>query len=928
MVTALAGLTLGAGLLGACHLLAYGDLREQKAAAGQACIASSECRTGYCADGVCCEEPCTASCMACDLGSSGLCRPRPVGPDPAGGCDGTCNGSGTCVEGALTGIATMGDGTTQAVNALAVDELDNVIVGGTYDGTLQLGSVKPPPTVEATAFVARFSTNGVPDSSYYTTDVLSPLSPVDTFSVGATGAGDVVIAGSASDGVALDAWVHVPERWSTPVMLGGRGTEVGLRALGHPNGVVVLGRYGRGSALIGPTTLPPSSKGAFVALLDDDGAVAAVLGLGSSVAVGPGGITVTAAGDIYVAGVYEGALESQSGLLLKAPLALGAPPAGVFGRGGSTGDTWVSGTGSGIFVLRLAPDLSVTWAQKLGGSPDEDEPLVVVAPIGSERVAVVWNDVATDSQLVALQSTDGAPLWSESLPATVHNLAGDAAGPVLAGHIIAPIAFASGELSVLGPADTAIVAAYDENGGQRWGRSLAPGRARAVAVDTQGHVVVGGSYSGVFDLGVGTPSSTADQDGFVAELNAEGQPLWQQSLASREPQRVRAMIPFQGDLLVGGAFSNAMSSGAAFLTGGDDGFVARWSQDLAPGWLLHVSGDGPQTVTGLAEGLIPNSDRRIFVAVCANEQVVAGSEVVSNGKGITIFSVTDSGTYTGSQHVIEANADVVCDSNVQMTRFDNELIVAGHVPALAFERQAFLKRLRFDDLGELEAVDLGAAQITGLAVTLKEIFVGGFNQPQGAGNEGFIASHGRVSLEANTELRFPAETVLLHAIDETSIAAVIASNTAVSIQGTQIIPDGSTTNGMLGIFTTGLDDDGDAAINLQSLVGLGPMSPTSLEVDDDGNIVIGGELTEPVVWNGQFLSPAGVDSFVLKVSRDGTRLGFEHLSGSGDATLAAIASGSAGEVFAGGSFDGSLLVGEVGEIYGSGVDGMLVCVGR
>ena len=67
MVTALAGLTLGAGLLGACHLLAYGGLREQRGAAGQPCIAASDCRTGYCADGVCCSEPCTAACMACDL---------------------------------------------------------------------------------------------------------------------------------------------------------------------------------------------------------------------------------------------------------------------------------------------------------------------------------------------------------------------------------------------------------------------------------------------------------------------------------------------------------------------------------------------------------------------------------------------------------------------------------------------------------------------------------------------------------------------------------------------------------------------------------------------------------------------------------------------------------------------------------------------
>ncbi|MEQ9325412.1 MAG: hypothetical protein RIF41_39970, partial [Polyangiaceae bacterium] len=867
-------------------------------------------------------------CMACDLGTSGECLPQPVGTDVEGGCAGVCNGSGTCVQGELTGVATIGDGTTQEVNALAVDDLDNVIVGGTYDGTLQLGMVKPPSTVMTTPFVARFSTNGVPDSNYYTTDVLGPLQPQDAFSVGATGPGDVVVAGSTSDGAGLDAWFHVPEKWGAPVKLGGPGTQEGLRALGHPSGVVVLGRYGSSSAVIGATTLPRVADGAFVAALDDDGVVTAVLGLGGSVRIGPGGIAVDATGDVYVAGAYQGPLESQSGQILPPPLELGPPGGGSFGGGDAGEDPWVSGTGTGIFVLRLASDLSVSWARTLAGAPDDEKPLPVVAAAGSDRVALVWNDASAVARLVALSGSEGSPLWSEALPATIANLAGDAAGPVLAGHIVGPIAFASGELSALGPGETAIVAAYDENGGQRWGRSIAPGQARAVAVDTQGHVVVGGSYSGVFDLGVGTPSSTADVDGFRAELNGEGPALWQRSLASREPQRVRTMIPFLGDLLVGGGFANAMSSGNAFLTGGEDGFVARWSQGLAPGWLLHVSGSGPQTVTGLAEGLTPDGDRRIFVAACANEQVVAGTEVVSSARGVTVFSVMDNGSYTGNSATIEANADVVCDSNVQMAYIDNELVVAGHVPALAFERQAFLKRLRFDDLGELEDADLGTAQITGLAVTLKEIVVGGFTQPQGAGNEGFITSYGRVSLKPNAEIRFAADTVLVHAIDEFSIAAVISSNTTVSIEGVQVVPDGSTTNGFLGIFTTKLDDQDDDAIELVSLVGLGPMSPRSLVVDDDGNVVIAGELTEPVVWDGQFLDPDGLDSFVLKVARDGTRLGFEHLTGNGDATLRALASGNGGEVFAGGSFDGSLVVGEVGEIYGSGVDGMLVCVGR
>ena len=105
---------------------------------GRPCVASSQCATGQCWDGVCCGQACGGTCRSCNLaGQVGLCRPYSAGVDPdndcpvqavstcgnAGGCDGTgscrqyaagtvcsaqtcaghvqqnaqtCNGSGTC----------------------------------------------------------------------------------------------------------------------------------------------------------------------------------------------------------------------------------------------------------------------------------------------------------------------------------------------------------------------------------------------------------------------------------------------------------------------------------------------------------------------------------------------------------------------------------------------------------------------------------------------------------------------------------------------------------------------------------------------------------------------------------------------------------------------------------------------------------------
>jgi hypothetical protein len=80
------------------------DIRK---ADGLPCGAATECTSGFCVDGVCCEQSCMGTCRTCALpGSAGTCRPFDVGTDPADECpdqtaascgtDGTCDGAGGC----------------------------------------------------------------------------------------------------------------------------------------------------------------------------------------------------------------------------------------------------------------------------------------------------------------------------------------------------------------------------------------------------------------------------------------------------------------------------------------------------------------------------------------------------------------------------------------------------------------------------------------------------------------------------------------------------------------------------------------------------------------------------------------------------------------------------------------------------------------
>ena len=79
-----------------------------KKTAGSACSSDSDCGSSHCAQGVCCNNACTGTCMSCALtATKGTCTPIATGTDPLNQCtdvgstnpcgtNGLCNGAGAC----------------------------------------------------------------------------------------------------------------------------------------------------------------------------------------------------------------------------------------------------------------------------------------------------------------------------------------------------------------------------------------------------------------------------------------------------------------------------------------------------------------------------------------------------------------------------------------------------------------------------------------------------------------------------------------------------------------------------------------------------------------------------------------------------------------------------------------------------------------
>lgn len=135
---------------------------------GIACNQDYECKSGECADGVCCASECLGACHACrqDLTGqpSGVCGPVKTGTDPRNDCLGalSCNGQGTCTskEGGDTcsrnedcrskvccgnkctyGWQTMPSGTTETLNRIAGSDAKHLVAVGNYGTVVQYDGI-------------------------------------------------------------------------------------------------------------------------------------------------------------------------------------------------------------------------------------------------------------------------------------------------------------------------------------------------------------------------------------------------------------------------------------------------------------------------------------------------------------------------------------------------------------------------------------------------------------------------------------------------------------------------------------------------------------------------------------------------------------------------------------------------------------------
>ncbi len=180
-----------------------------------------------------------------------------------------------------------------------------------------------------------------------------------------------------------------------------------------------------------------------------------------------------------------------------------------------------------------------------------------------------------------------------------------------------------------------------------FGNSSATASSAGVAVDGQGDVVIGGSFSGSVNFGTGATQASGGPDGFVAEYSGvDGRPQWVQHIGgSGAVTNVNAVAADSaGGVYIAGSFTSAVSfPGGSFTSAGSsDAFVMKLDANGAYVWSVKIGGTGGD----IAYGVDTDASGNVLVTgYFSGTADFGGTRLVSSGASGFVAKYSPGGQY-------------------------------------------------------------------------------------------------------------------------------------------------------------------------------------------------------------------------------------------------------------------------------------------
>ncbi len=341
-----------------------------------------------------------------------------------------------------------------------------------------------------------------------------------------------------------------------------------------------------GAACSSERALPPGTGGAS----DLVPAVVADVGVGPSVPPQP---PVPTSWDVHYGDIADqtvsAAAVDAAGEIALVGTAKGTIDFGNIAWPGSTTDT-------DVVVAKLASDGQAQWSRRYGDSCDQHGDAVANLPAGDVLIAgdfcgkMSFGKTAVETQggevdlFVAVIDALGEDVYSRRFGGKGAQIARAAAADaqgntVVVGSFDQAFDDGSGEAPSAGK-DDIFVLDLDPKGNVLWSQRFGGPEsdlARAVAIDTKGHIVIGGSFGGSLDFGGGPLTAPPGHpSAFLVELDSAGKHLWSQTFSSDDAVINSVAFRRDGPIAVTGSFAGSIDvgNGPVPTLGGNDAFAA------------------------------------------------------------------------------------------------------------------------------------------------------------------------------------------------------------------------------------------------------------------------------------------------------------------------------------------------------------------
>jgi hypothetical protein len=357
--------------------------------------------------------------------------------------------------------------------------------------------------------------------------------------------------------------------------------------------------------------LPPLAK-------DPGGATGKPLravGFGGRGIDAPRAIAVTAAGDAYVAGYFDG--EGDFG------------PAGKIAAAGE--QTGKKDAPSDAFVVKVGADGKVAWARTFGGDRDDvangvavrgDKLVVVGTFIGQLKIGEFVKQAAgSDDLYVASFDAGGTVQWlwhgggKDSDGANAVAAAPDG-GWLVAGSYTSTAQLGTVELTSKGGTD-AFLLKLDAAGDLEWVKSFGGrynDRIKYVGTDGQGNIYVQAEFRDVADWGGAKPLTAAggaDYDIVLAKYDLNGDHKWSKRFGGQFDEVATGIaVDPAGNVTISGGFRKQISFGDGddhASLGEDDIYVARFDTSGKLAWAHTYGGQRDDAAGGVAADAAGNT---------------------------------------------------------------------------------------------------------------------------------------------------------------------------------------------------------------------------------------------------------------------------------------------------------------------------------